>query len=131
MTSYVVSAKTGEGVALTFQKVREDRRGNVLYNVHTRFVLLKLSQPFSCLFPFTGAPYNTSLHTPHTVHPLLIRLPFMMQIAAELLGVRLSKAEQEQQQPVVTAEIVTFQETSLPKVPAAASPSTSTVCSVM
>ncbi|XP_050699242.1 ras-related protein Rab-28-like [Eriocheir sinensis] len=72
LTSFVVSAKTGEGVALTFQK-----------------------------------------------------------IAAELLGVRLSKAEQEQQQPVVTAEIVTFQETSLPKVPATASTSSSTVCSVM
>lgn len=72
MSSYVVSAKTGEGVSLTFQK-----------------------------------------------------------IAAELLGVRLTKAEQEQQQPVVTAEIVTFQEASLPKVPTAATSSSSTVCSVM
>ncbi|XP_071514306.1 ras-related protein Rab-28-like [Panulirus ornatus] len=72
MVSYVVSAKTGEGVALSFQKV-----------------------------------------------------------VAELLGVRLTKAEQEQQQPVVTAEIVTFPETSLPKVPPVVSPSSSTVCSLM
>ncbi|KAK3886835.1 hypothetical protein Pcinc_009060 [Petrolisthes cinctipes] len=72
MVSYVVSAKTGEGVALSFQKV-----------------------------------------------------------VAELLGVRLTKAEQEQQQPVVKAEIMTFNEASLPKLPPAASPSSSTVCSVM
>ncbi|XP_042871819.1 ras-related protein Rab-28-like [Penaeus japonicus] len=72
MVSYVVSAKTGEGVALAFQKV-----------------------------------------------------------VAELLGVRLTKAEQEQQQPVVTAEIVTYQEGAIPKIPVPASNSTSTVCSVM
>ncbi|KAG7159281.1 ras-related protein Rab-28-like [Homarus americanus] len=72
MTSYVVSAKTGEGVSLSFQKV-----------------------------------------------------------AAELLGIRLTKAEQEQQQPVVTAEILTFQEAALPKVPQAASSSTSSVCNLM
>ncbi|KAK8737381.1 hypothetical protein OTU49_004454 [Cherax quadricarinatus] len=72
MASYVVSAKTGEGVALSFQKV-----------------------------------------------------------AAELLGVRLTKAEQEQQQPVVTAEIVTFQEAALAKVPPAAGGYPSSVCSLM
>lgn len=72
MVSYVVSAKTGEGVALSFQK-----------------------------------------------------------IAAELLGVRLTKAEQEQQQPVVTAEIVTFQEAALPKAVPVSSHMPSTVCSLM
>lgn len=72
MGSYVVSAKTGEGVALSFQKV-----------------------------------------------------------VAELLGVRLTKAEQEQQQPVVTAEIDTFQEAALAKVPPFGSTSMSSVCSLM
>ncbi|XP_064088594.1 ras-related protein Rab-28-like [Macrobrachium nipponense] len=72
MASYVVSAKTGEGVALSFQKV-----------------------------------------------------------AAELLGIRLTKAEQEQQQPVVTAEIETFQEAALPKLPPPSSSMPSSVCSLM
>ncbi|XP_076031688.1 ras-related protein Rab-28-like isoform X2 [Oratosquilla oratoria] len=72
LASHVVSARTGEGVALTFQK-----------------------------------------------------------IAAELLGIRLTKAEQEQQQPVVKAEIVTYPETQMPRASTAASTSTSSVCRVM
>lgn len=155
MTSYVVSAKTGEGVALTFQKVRRGQAmccivctpllsylghpGLMLttpvlltssYLYARQSCLTSVSQPFPCL-PHNTCPSQSSLTHAAPRHPLLTHLPLVPQIAAELLGVRLSKAEQEQQQPVVTAEIVTFQETSLPKMPAAASPSTSTVCSVM
>jgi len=36
------------------------------------------------------------------------------KIAAELTGVRLSKADQEQQQPVVQAEIVTYRQDRMP-----------------
>jgi len=70
ISAYVVSAKTGEGVALTFQK-----------------------------------------------------------IAAELLGIRLTKAEQELTQPVVKAEIVTYQDQPLK--PPTSDDSSSTVCSIM
>ncbi|RXG53967.1 hypothetical protein Avbf_13366 [Armadillidium vulgare] len=72
MSSFVVSARTGEGVGLTFQK-----------------------------------------------------------IAAELLGVKLTKGEMEQQQPVVKAEITTYPEGPLPKGMPPGSPSMSAVCSVM
>ncbi|XP_047739545.1 ras-related protein Rab-28-like [Hyalella azteca] len=61
-------------------------------------------------------------------HNMLSRI--VTQVAAELLGVRLTKAEQEQQQPVVKADIITYAEPSH----SSALPSTassSTVCCVM
>lgn len=70
LLTYAVSAKTGEGVSLCFQK-----------------------------------------------------------IAAELLGIRLTKQEQEQQQAVVKAEIVQYREDALPRNPQ--SSSASAICSIM
>jgi Ras-related protein Rab-28 len=52
-----------------------------------------------------------------------------VQVAAELLGIRLSKQEQEQQQAVVKAEIVQYREDAMPRNPQAGS--SSAVCSVM
>ena len=53
----------------------------------------------------------------------------LQKIAADLLGIRLSKQEQEQQQTVVKAEIVTYRESDLPRPPA--TDHASMVCSVM
>ena len=53
----------------------------------------------------------------------------MQKIAADLLGIRLSKQEQEQQQTVVKAEIVTYRESDLPR--QIQSSEASMVCSVM
>jgi len=53
----------------------------------------------------------------------------MQKIAADLLGIRLSKQEQEQQQTVVRAEIVTYRETDLPR--QVQSSNASMVCSIM
>jgi len=53
----------------------------------------------------------------------------MQKISADLLGIRLSKQEQEQQQAVVKAEIVTYREHDLPRPPA--SDQASMVCNVM
>ena len=57
-------------------------------------------------------------------------IKYCFQVAAELLGIRLTKAEQEQQQPVVKAEIVTYGDNGLAKaIPS--SPSNSSVCRLM
>eukprot|EP00092_Neocalanus_flemingeri_P087760 GFUD01110811.1.p1 GENE.GFUD01110811.1~~GFUD01110811.1.p1 ORF type:complete len:146 (-),score=58.32 GFUD01110811.1:194-631(-) len=53
----------------------------------------------------------------------------LQKIAADLLGIRLSKQEQEQQQMVVKAEIVQYREDTLPRNPNSAS--ASAVCSIM
>ena len=52
----------------------------------------------------------------------------MQKISADLLGIRLSKQEQEQQQTVVRAEIVTYRESDLPR--QVQSSNASMVCSI-
>ena len=53
----------------------------------------------------------------------------LQKISADLLGIRLSKQEQEQQQTVVRAEIVTYRESDLPR--QVQTNANSMVCSVM
>ena len=53
----------------------------------------------------------------------------LQKISADLLGIRLSKQEQEQQQTVVRAEIVTYRETDLPR--QVQTNANSMVCSLM
>jgi len=53
----------------------------------------------------------------------------IQKIAAELLGIRLSKQEQEQQQAVVKAEIVQYREDVMPRNPQANN--SSAVCAIM
>ena len=53
----------------------------------------------------------------------------VQKVAAELLGIRLSKQEQEQQQTVVRAEIVQYKEDAMPRNPQTTSQSA--VCSIM
>ena len=53
----------------------------------------------------------------------------LQKIAADLLGIRLTKQEQEQQQTVVKAEIVQYREDALPRNPQ--TNSASAVCNIM
>merc|ERR1712080_606430 len=53
----------------------------------------------------------------------------VQKIAAELLGIRLTKQEQEQQQAVVKAEIVQYREDVMPRNPQ--TNTTSAICCIM
>jgi len=53
----------------------------------------------------------------------------LQKVAADLLGIRLSKQEQEQQHAVVRAEIVQYKEDSMPRNPQANT--ASAVCALM